>query len=144
MGGICLCVCICSRSVCRYMCWGQVSPVALRLQFRMCMWQACANARRGLKLAPGLFLHHSALYLLRQGLLPNPGFAGSASLSLTACSRIPSLHLPRDGIKGGLRHPTSFMWVLGIWTPVLTFTQQVLYLLSHPPSPSPGLSRQSL
>lgn len=85
-------------------CWGQVSPVALHLQFCMYMWRAC----RGLKLAPGLFLHHLSLYILRQGLLPNPGFAGSASLSLTACSRIPSLCLPRDEIKGGLRYPTSF------------------------------------
>lgn len=125
-------------------CWGQVFPVALHLQFCMYMWRACANACRGLKLAPSHFLHHSSLYLLRQGLLPSLRFAGSARLSLTACSRIPSLHLHAMGLKKGCDTRPVFMWVLGIGTPVLTLTQQVLYPLSQLPSPSPGFSRQSL
>lgn len=37
---------------------------------------------------------------------------------------------------------SSFMWVLGVWTQVLTLTQQGFYLLSQLSSPRPEISMQ--
>lgn len=71
-------------------------------------------------------LHHSLHYSWKQGLSGEPGARWLGYSGKRACSRgcLVSAFWCLDFQTGFL----AYMWILGIWTPGLTFIRQVLYI----------------